>query len=92
MPSHPIAKNELNTKSSTAEATCVPDESMLPSTARRTIVIACPTAPNSMRGRRPTRSMSAIAMSDARKYSVPFAAAMMRDLTSSMPRRSNSSV
>ena len=31
-------------------------------------------------------------MRDARKYSVPFAAAIMRDLTSSMPSRSNSTV
>jgi hypothetical protein len=45
-----------------------------------------------MRRRRPTRSMSAIARRLARKYSVPLHAAMMRDLVSSMPRRSKSSV
>lgn len=65
---------------------------MLPSTARSTIVMVCPTAPNNMSGRRPTLSMSAMAMSDARKYSVPLAAAMMRAFTSSMPSRSNSNV
>ena len=34
-----MAKNELNTKSSTAETICVADESMLPRTANKIIVI-----------------------------------------------------
>ncbi len=92
MPSHPTAKNELNTKRSTAEATWVCELSMLPSTARSTIVIVCPMAPNNMSGRRPMRSMRKMAISDAKKYSVPLHAAMIRALTSSIPNRSNSSV
>ena len=92
MPSQPTAKNELNTNKSTAETICVVDVSMLPSTARSIIVTICPMAPKSISGRRPTRSMSAMAMSDAKKYSVPFAAGIILDLTSSIPSRSNRTV
>ena len=87
-----MTKNELNTNSSTADATWVLEELTLPSTARRTIVAVCPIAPKSMSGRRPTRSMRKIATSEAKKYSVPLQAAIIRALTSSIPRRSKSNV
>lgn len=51
-----------------------------------TMVIVWPIEPKSIRGRRPTRSMRKIAIKLARKYSVPFAAAMIRELTSLIPR------
>lgn len=57
-----------------------------PRTASSTIVIVWPMEPKSISGRRPTRSMRKIAMRLAKKYSVPFAAAMIRELTSLMPR------
>ena len=92
MPSQPTAKKELKTNSSTALTTCAPLPWTLPSTARSTIVRHCPTAPKSMSFRRPTRSIRQIATREARKYSVPFAAAMIRDVTSERPRRWNNNV
>lgn len=92
MPSHPTAKNELNTKSRTAETTCVAELSILPRIASSTIVRHCPTAPNSISLRRPILSINAMAMRLARKYSVPLHAAIILALTSSIPRRSKSRV
>lgn len=92
MPSQPTAKKELKTNSNTALTTCAPLPLTLPSTARSTIVRHCPTAPKSISFRRPTRSIRKMAMREAKKYSVPFAAAMIRDLTSERPRRWNNNV
>lgn len=89
IPSHPTAKNELKTNSKIALMTLAAELSMLPKIARRIIVIVCPTDPKNINFRLPTRSISAIAIKDARKYSVPLHAAIMRDLTSEMPRFSN---
>lgn len=89
MPNHPMAKNELNTKSSTELTTWAPVPRTLPRTASNTIVMHWPTAPKIMSFRRPIRSMMKMAMREARKYSVPFAAAMRRDVTSDRPSRWN---
>ena len=92
MPNQPTAKKELKTNNSTALTTCAPLPLTLPSTARSTMVRHCPTAPKSMSLRRPTRSIRKMAIREARKYSVPLAAAMIRDLTSERPRRWNNNV
>lgn len=92
MPSQPTAKKELKTNSKTELATCAPPPLTLPSTARSTIVRVWPTAPKSINFRRPTRSIRKMAMREARKYSVPFAAAIIRDVTSERPRRWNNNV
>ena len=92
MPNQPTAKNELNTNSKTADTIWVAELSMLPRMARSTIVSVWPTEPNSMSGRRPTRSMRKMATRLARKYSVPLQAAIIRESTSPRPRRSKSSV
>ena len=89
MPSQPAAKNELNTNSMMHEmiwAAALPER--LPMIASRTIEMHCPKAPTSMSFRRPTRSMTKMAMRLARKYSVPLHAATMRNIVSDSPRSS----
>lgn len=66
--------------------------SRLPSIARRTIVKAWPTDPKNISFRRPIFSIRTMAAKEARKYSVPLHAAMIRDLTSENPRRSKRTV
>jgi hypothetical protein len=46
---------------------------------------ACPAAPNSMSLRRPTFSMTKMAMSEANQYSVPLHAARRRDRNGESP-------
>lgn len=92
-----MAKNVLKTKRKTVAVTpyvvdrfgapvsgsVVPVDTVPASIA---IDAAMPKAPNSMSLRRPVRSMSGKATSDARKYSVPFAAARSRDMAGLNPR------
>ena len=66
--------------------------SRLPSIARRTIVKVWPTDPKNISFRRPIFSIRTMAAKEARKYSVPLHAAMIRDLTSENPRRSKRTV
>lgn len=65
---------------------------MLPRIARRTIVNVWPVEPKNISFLRPTRSISPIAIREARKYSVALQAAIMRELVSEIWRRSNSRV
>jgi hypothetical protein len=80
IPSHPIAKNELNTNRKTAAVIPRPVLGFtgLVVAAKTAIAIAWPAAPKSMRLRRPNFSIVKMAIQDAMKYSVPLQAASNR--------------
>ena len=85
MPNHPIAKKVLNMNRNAAATIpgAVPCTDVVP--ARIAMEAAIPTAPKSISDLRPNLSMVNTAIQDARKYSVPFAAAKMRDVKPSRP-------
>lgn len=62
-----------------------PDPPMAVMAARITIEPDIPAAPNNMSFRLPTFSMVNTAIQEARKYSVPFAAAKSRDMRGDRP-------
>ena len=80
MPSQPMAKKVLKMNRKAAAVTPVPDDGCEVVPARMAIEADIPTAPNSMSERRPNFSMVNTAIHDARKYSVPFAAARIREM------------
>src|SRR5690242_2225811 len=79
MPSHPMAKKELNTNSMTvatkAQALFV---TLLVAPARMHMVALIPTAPKIINLRRPNLSMVKMAIQEAIQYSVPLQAARRR--------------
>lgn len=79
MPSQPIAKNVLKMNKNAAATIpgAVPLTLVVP--ARIAIDAEQPIAPKIISERRPKRSIVNTAMKEARKYSVPFAAASIRD-------------
>jgi hypothetical protein len=80
MPSQPTAKKVLKMKRNAAATIPGPVPPTLVMIARITIEADMPAAPNNMSGRRPYFSMHHTAIQDARKYSVPLAAARIRDV------------
>ena len=78
MPSHPIAKKVLKTNKKAAATMPAPVPFWLVAAASTAMDRDMPTAPKSIRGRRPNFSIEKTAIQDARKYSVPLAAARMR--------------
>lgn len=93
MPSQPMAKNVLKTKRKTVWAipalvpfgVCLLFEEILSVMARMTIESDMPTAPKSIRERRPNFSTVNTAIHEAIKYSVPLRAAIRRDMVALMP-------
>lgn len=80
-----MAKNVLKMKRNAAAVIPVPEDGCEVVPARITILRLMPTAPNNMRLRRPNFSMVNTAIHEARKYSVPFAAARMREMKGVRP-------
>lgn len=85
IPSQPTAKNELKTNKKTMPTIWHALASLEPTPARIAMEAHCPAAPKSISFRRPTRSTNQIAGREARKYSVPFRAAIRRGICPVMP-------
>jgi hypothetical protein len=86
MPSHPIAKNELNTKRNTVASNPKLELSILLSApARMAMDIDMPAAPNIIKVRRPNFSIVKMAIQDAIQYSVPLQAERRRDRKGERP-------